>query len=199
MLKKSLVAFFATACAGIACALTPIPHSVSQAKLDKFMADYGRLHKSGVLDSEFEKAMQEVSAKLFSEPGVAEDIAEASLNMPFLAMTKTAERVKQSGAANAELAQCKWGKDYWDVFAAVTFAFQYSQMADSISRAGASSTDGEDGEGEVPAMKPIAYYMDTRDYALIMQNKDKLGESMQTHSGVDAGGDPAKKDTILDA
>lgn len=57
MLKKNLSAFFTMVRVNIVYAVTPIPRFVSQAKLDAYMADYGRLHKSGVLDQEFEKAI----------------------------------------------------------------------------------------------------------------------------------------------
>lgn len=187
MLKKIAFMIACASCASLVCALTPLPRSITQAKLDWFMADYEKLHKSGVLDAEFEKAMQDVNLKLWQEPGVAEDAGEASLNLPFLMITKTAAMVKKSSAANAELAKYKWGPEYWDVFIAVTFTYQYSQMADSLKRSAGATDEDSEGDEEQPAMKPIAYYMDAQDYALILQNKDKINESMQTHSGLDAG------------
>lgn len=184
MLKKILFVVFVAVCANVTFALTPMAHSVTQAKLDKFMADYEKMQKSGVLEQEWNNALMQVNSKLMQEPGVAEDIGEAPLNMSYLMFSKTAEKVKKSSAANAELAKYKWGPEYWDVFFAVTFSFQYSQMADSAKRASEASTDEDQ---DIPEMKPISYYMDKQDYALILQNKDKINESMQTHSGVQAG------------
>jgi len=186
MLKRILFVAFTAVCASAAFALTPMPRCVSQAKLDKYMADYEKLQKSGVLEQEWNNALMQVNSKYLQEPGVAEDIGEAPLNMSFILFTKTAEKVKKSGAANAELAKFKWGPEYWDVFLAVTFSLQYSQMAESSARAAEANSDSDEDQ-DLPVMKPITYYMDKQDYALILQNKDKIGESMQTHSGFSAG------------
>lgn len=184
MLKRILFAAFTVVCASAAFALTPMPRCVSQAKLDKYMADYEKLQKGGVLEREWNAALMQVNSKYLQEPGVAEDIGEAPLNMSFILFTKTAEKVKKSSVANAELAKYTWGPEYWDVFLAVTFSFQYAQMAESSARAAQADTDEDQ---DLPEMKPITYYMDKQDYALILKNKDKIGESMQTHSEFSAG------------
>lgn len=189
MIKKS-VCMSLLMIAGVAVfAITPLPKILNQSKVDKLINDYDNLNKSGVLNAEFQKAQQEISSTLFNDPSVVAELSLSPLKMAFILMCKTAEQVKKSSIAKAELAKYQWTNEYWDMLVVISFGIQYEQILASYKQSGADTGNNED--GETVGMKSISDYMDKSDYVLVMANEKKIMKAMERkeeiHQAANAG------------
>jgi uncharacterized membrane protein len=176
MIRRSFFLFFTFVLANTVFALTPMPHLLSQSKLDKFISDYHELNRSGILNEEWQKAVQQVNSTLFMDSSISEEISAAPLNMSYILMYRSIEKVKKSINSNNELAKFKWNNEYWDIMVIISFSFQYSQIIESYRHAGQEIIDGE--ESKI-GMKPITYYIDKQDYMLVNKNSEQINEAMQ--------------------
>jgi len=181
---KVAISFFAVlTMAAVMGAAEPIPKVLTQAKLDRFLAEMDTVMANEAVSAAWEGAVQSASMEAVMNPN--SNFGNLSPVAATYALLNGARvRIKTDAGINTELQRLGWTSEFWDVYVAMAIGIHYASVIDFNKRMAAEGAQGGPVDAGLP---PIESFMHKDDFALIRENFQRIfslvGEELARQNG----------------
>lgn len=151
-------------------AAQPVPKTLTQEKLDRFMREYETVAANETVSAAWDTAFQTAAMEELMNPESELTTAD-SLSSVMILLVKARLKAKTDAAALAELKSLGWTSEYWDIFVIAQVCIHYASLADFNEQL---AQEGYDPRGD-ERLPPIENFVNGADYRLV---KDNLGAIM---------------------
>ncbi len=166
--------------------LEPIPKTLTQQKLDKFMADYKVIIGNDKITTAWGTCFQNVLLDEVMNPNT-ELVMDDTLNSVYTLFVKARIKIKQDKETTSILKKYNWNEEFWDVYVIVAICNHYNTVIEENKELNKikDETNGED-DG-VQKLPDLSRFVNTKDYELFNANYERLKKVIEKDSLMSSG------------
>jgi len=164
-------------------AFQPTPKVLTQAKLDRFLADMEKVMADPAVSAAWQSGVQAASMDAVMNPN-SELGNLNSLEAVYAIWSGARDKAKVDADANAALRRMGWTSEYWDVFVVMSMGIHCATVISFNKEAAAQGV----GSGPTDELLPqVEKFMHKDDFALIQANYqrifDLVGQEISQQNG----------------
>lgn len=151
-------------------AVQPVPKTLTQEKLDRFIQEYETVAANEVVSSAWDAAFQAAAMEELMNPNSTLTTADALTAVLTLTIQARA-KAKLDAAATGELKKMGWSAEYWDVYAVMQICIHFSSLNSFNAQIAQEGYEVQEGDEKIP---PIENFVSGADYQLVWANFDRI-------------------------
>jgi hypothetical protein len=164
-------------------ATEPTPKVLTQAKLDRFLADMDKVTGDSAVATAWEGAYQAASMEAVMDPNSNLGTLDP-LSAAYAIMDGARSKVKKDATSNAALGRLGWTSEFWDIYVVMAMGIHLAAVIDFNKGIAAEGMRSEAPDASLP---PFERFMHKDDFALIQANYQRIfglvGDEISRNNG----------------